>query len=72
MIMPIGNIEICQTWLNMTPKIDEMIDKAEIIDGLPFVGLEYVIEWKKFMGRDKDKKDLKLIDDYLKYEGLWQ
>ena len=69
MIMPIGNIEICQTWLNMTPKIEEMIKTAEIVEGLPFVRLEYVIEWKTFMGRPKDLNDLKLIEEYLKSKG---
>lgn len=62
----IGNIEIYNTWLNLTPKINEMIDGAEIKEGLPFVKLEYVIEWKTFMARDKDLNDLKLIADYLK------
>ena len=62
----IGNLEIYNTWLNLTPKINEMIDSAEIIDNLPFVKLEHVIEWKKFMGRDKDINDLKLIKEYLK------
>jgi len=61
----IGNIEVYKYWLNLTPKINEMIDTAEIINGLPFVKLEYVIAWKKFMGRDKDKNDLKLIETYL-------
>ncbi len=62
----IGNIEIYRDWLNMTPKVNEMIANAEIIEGLPFVKMEYVIEWKTFMGREKDRNDLELINNYLK------
>lgn len=68
----IGHLEIYHDWLNLTPKITELIETADIINDLPFVKLEYVVEWKKFMGRDKDKNDLKLIDKYLKCKGLWQ
>jgi hypothetical protein len=29
------------------------------------VKLDYVIQWKQAMGREKDHKDLKLIEEYL-------
>jgi hypothetical protein len=61
----IGHLEIYHEWLNLTPKIKEMIETADIINDLPFVKLDYVIEWKTFMGRDKDKNDLKLIEKFL-------
>ncbi|MCX6744612.1 MAG: hypothetical protein NTX82_03755 [Candidatus Parcubacteria bacterium] len=63
--IPIGNIEIFNSWVNLSGKINEMIDTAEIIEGFPFVKLGYVKEWKTFMGRDKDNIDLKLIEEYL-------
>jgi hypothetical protein len=62
----ISNIEIYNSWLFLETKIKEMIANAEIIDNLPFVRLEYVIEWKKFMDRPKDRNDLELITKYLK------
>jgi hypothetical protein len=65
----IGNIEIYKEWMNLTPKINEIIDSAEIINGLPYVKLEYVIEWKTYLDRDKDKNDLKLIAAYQKRRG---
>jgi hypothetical protein len=40
----IGNIEIYPRWLDFSDKINEMIDSAEIIEGLPFVRLEYVMQ----------------------------
>lgn len=61
----IGNIEIFYDWMSLTDKVPEMINTAEIIDELPFVQLKFVIEWKKLMGRDKDKKDIELIKKYL-------
>lgn len=62
----IGNLEIGNEWLNDSSQIDEMIDDAEIIDGFPFVKLRYVLAWKKEMGREKDLKDVQLINEYLK------
>jgi hypothetical protein len=62
----INNIEICKNWFHLTPLIDEMINNAEIIGGLPYVQLKYVIEWKKFSTRKKDIEDMKLIKNYLK------
>ncbi|MBN1779221.1 MAG: hypothetical protein JW816_03315 [Candidatus Buchananbacteria bacterium] len=64
-LIKIGNIEIWKDRVNLSDKIDEMIDNAEIINDLPFVKLSYLLEWKKFMNRDKDKKDIILIKQYL-------
>lgn len=61
----IGNIEIGNQWLNSSEHINEMIDTAEIIDGFPFVQLHYVLAWKKQMGREKDLKDVVLIEEYI-------
>jgi hypothetical protein len=46
--------------------VEKMIKEADIIDGLPFVKLEYLIEWKKFFRREKDLKDIELIEEFLK------
>ena len=60
-MISIGNLEIGRQIPYLSDKVDEMIESAEIIEDLPFVRLEYVIEWKELMGRDKDKKDVELI-----------
>lgn len=44
---------------------EEWIKNADVIDGVRFVKLEDLMEWKKKMGREKDLKDIKLIEDYL-------
>ena len=60
-----GNIEIYRDWDPGKWNIDELIDTAEIVDGIPFARLDFVIDWKKKMGREKDQKDLALIKKYL-------
>ncbi len=60
----IGNIEIFNNWLPFKD-INVLIDSADIIEGFRFVKLEYVLEWKKFLGREKDLIDIKLIENYL-------
>jgi hypothetical protein len=59
-----GNIEIFKNWSPWFNDVSELINTAEIINGFPFVKLDYVIEWKKAMGREKDLKDLELINKH--------
>lgn len=47
------------------PDIIKVLSEAEIINGIPFVSLDEIVRWKKAYGRDKDKKDLKLIGEFL-------
>ncbi len=60
-----GNIEIYNRWYPGEWDADSLIKHAEIIDGIPFVPLAQVMNWKKVMGREKDEKDLVLIKTYL-------
>ena len=60
------SIEIYHDWYPGEWDIDELIDTADVVDGIRFVKLNSVIEWKKRMGREKDAWDLVLIDAYLK------
>ncbi len=63
----IGQIKISNWWFAPTRKdIPTMIKEAEIIDGIPFVRLEEVRDYKAFLNRDKDKNDVRLIDQFLK------
>ncbi len=45
----------------------EMIAEAKVIGGVPFLSLSKLREIKKEMNREKDKKDIELIDEYLAY-----
>jgi len=64
--LEIGNIEMFPSWIHMEGNELEMIKDAEDIEGLPFVRLEYVIEWKKKFGREKDLRDVEVIEEFLK------
>ncbi|MFA5368526.1 MAG: hypothetical protein WC303_00775 [Candidatus Paceibacterota bacterium] len=54
------NVEIWKDWW-IGWDVDQMINESEIFDGLPFVKLEMMIEWKTLIAREKDLKDLELI-----------
>ena len=45
------------------------VDKIEIIDGLPVVSIESIKKQKMELGREKDFKDIELIDEYLERLG---
>lgn len=65
-MIKIGNVEICKNWLPWLDDTEKLIDDADIIKGIRFVKLKYVLEWKIKFNRDKDKKDVELIQKYLK------
>jgi hypothetical protein len=58
-------IELWKEWRPEEWNIRELIGGAEIIDGLPFVRLEKVVEWKKIYGREKDLRDIEVIENFL-------
>ena len=43
----------------------ELIRNAAIIDGVPYVQLRELLKWKKASGREKDLKDIALIEKFL-------
>lgn len=45
---------------------EEIFEKADIFDGVKFINLDHLKKIKKELGREKDLKDVALIDDYLK------
>jgi len=66
-VIHIGDgIEICNTWAPGTWSPQDLIDEAEVINGLPFVRLESVLAWKKLRNKPKDQKHVELIEAYLK------
>jgi hypothetical protein len=57
-----GRIEIGTVWGIGDVDVDDLIDHAEIIDGLPFAGLAHVRAYKQLAGRPKDGEHLRLLD----------
>lgn len=48
--------------------IKGLINEAEIIDDLPFVRLKEVLEWKNILGREKDLRDIEIIEKFLQIQ----
>ncbi|MFH1979038.1 MAG: hypothetical protein ABII97_01470 [Patescibacteria group bacterium] len=65
-----NGIEFWKDWapdyMNGKWDIQKLIDEAEIIDDLPFVRIEEVLKWKKVLAREKDLKDIEVVQEYLK------
>lgn len=57
-----GAITVGTSWAYGDVDIDDLIDTAEIIDGLPFARLEYVVTYKKIAARPKDIEHLRLLE----------
>lgn len=45
--------------------VEEQIKTADIIESLPFLRLDFLKRFKQKMGREKDMRDIELIDKYL-------
>ncbi len=46
--------------------VDELVSDCEVINGVSYLKLETVKKIKEKMGRDKDLKDIELINQYLR------
>lgn len=60
-----GEIELWKNWRPENWDITKLIEEAEIINDLPFVKLERVLEWKKMNAREKDLKDVEIIEKFM-------
>lgn len=67
-----GNICIgkyIEVWSEKESLIDNprhAIEHSDLIQGYKFITLTDLIKWKRKMGRPKDKKDIKLIKQFVK------
>ncbi|MBT8246726.1 MAG: hypothetical protein KJN73_02860 [Acidimicrobiia bacterium] len=67
-----GRITFGVTWKYGAFDLDELIDTAEIIEGLPFVQLEHVVAYKEAADRPKDRKHLEQLGRSLAVDGCGQ
>ncbi len=44
---------------------EELVGSATVIEGLPFMNLDELIKFKQATAREKDFKDIELIEQYL-------
>ena len=56
-----GQLTFGNTWAYGSFDIDDLIQSAEIIDGLPFVLMKHVVAYKEIRGNDRDQIHLELI-----------
>ncbi len=59
-----GRLTFGTKWAIGEFDIDELIDGAEEIDGLPFVRLEHVTNYKKISNRPKDLRHIEALKAY--------
>lgn len=64
----INGIEIFHSWKDIDINLNELIDTADVFNGVRYVKLENVIKWKENLKRPKDIEDIKLIRAYLDKE----
>ncbi len=68
-VVEIGHISLYKNLLSFAEySPEEIISDAEIIIGLPFMKLKYVVSFKRWIGRDKDLRDIELIEAFLESE----
>lgn len=53
------DIEIFENWL---------YDEVEMLDGVPVISLKGLLEMKQRLGREKDQRDIRLIEAFLATE----
>ena len=74
--IPIGDIEVygnsSNTILLKIASLEEQLYTADIINGLRYTNLEIVKKTKQHLGREKDLKDILLIEQYLERERTTQ
>lgn len=62
-IVEIGErVTVGRTWAYGDSDINEMIDTAEMIDGIPCVRLEHIVAYKQLFDRPKDREHLAIIE----------
>jgi hypothetical protein len=51
-------------WEDYPTTTIEAIEGALIIDGIPFMNLDELVRFKRALGREKDERDIALIEAY--------
>ena len=54
-----GNLQIFSAWTSPAWDVDRLIDEADVVGGIRFVPLIWVLAWKRQSGRPKDLADIR-------------
>ena len=57
-----GLIEVSPEWITPRWDANELIDQADVIDGLRFARLEQVLAYKRLLRRPKDLRDITVLE----------
>lgn len=52
------------SWEDYQTTREEAIETAEYIQGIPFLNIKETIKFKKALNREKDKRDIKILESY--------
>jgi hypothetical protein len=61
-----GLIQLSSGWISEDWDADDLIDRAEMIEGLPFAQLTDVLAYKQQLNRPKDRPDIEALLDLLR------
>ena len=56
-------------WKKYRVENDELFKNAEIINGVPFMELREYLKYKRCLPREKDKRDVVLLEEYFAKQG---
>jgi hypothetical protein len=62
-------IQFSPEWISKEWDTDELIGRAEVIQGLPFAQLTDVLAYKQILGRSKDRPDIEALLEFLPQSG---
>lgn len=57
-----GTIEVLDGWFPDRWSVDRLIDEADVIEGVRFLSLPLTLEWKRLLGREKDRADIAALE----------
>lgn len=60
-------VDVFDGWLDLDK--DAVIDRAVLIDGLPYADLRDVLAFKRKLNRPKDKEHVRRLEGYLRCQG---
>lgn len=64
-VIRLGDVEICDSWSPPMGDLSALIEQADVVDGVRFVRLGTVLEWKRKRAEPKDAHDVELLERHL-------
>jgi len=64
------DISVYTGWPHGIWDVNELIDTADVVDGIRFVKLENVLKWKKARNRPKDAGQIAILEKHLGVTGV--